>query len=274
MTLKGGKLVVCSMNTDTTLYFYSTPDLEYVAADGTLGEGPNEFISEPSFCENMQDQLIVNKYGNMLNLSILSLSDSGKISASKYFRLNRINPMNNMFMKNDSILTYIDAFPLSIKKYDLIKKIYTDEIKISTDNKPVDSFHPDKGDVLYNDSTIVYAYKYRNRIDIFDFESMKLKKSIKGPGEEYITNSFDNIKNSIYYYLGGYAGERFFYLFYKGGTLNDEDIKLRVFNYDGEPVCEYSFDIFPGHPFVVDENNSYLYAYDHKNEGHFLRYKL
>lgn len=33
-----------------------------------------------------------------------------------------------------------------------------------------------------------------------------------------------------------------------------------MFGYAGDPVSEYSFDIFPGRPFVVDENDRYLYA--------------
>ena len=275
MVLKEGKLVVSSYKTDTMLYFYSVPDLKYIAADGRKGEGPMEFTFSPSFCENTSDKLVVNKLGNMLNLSEITLDSLNKIFIKKIFKLSMVDPLNSMFIKNDSILLYSDFPRLSVRKYDLGKKEFIDEIIIAHDKKPGDSFHPDSGDVIYNDSTIIYSYKYRNRIDIYNLETMKLKKSIVSPGDTYIAETIKEAKNSIYYYLGGYAGKKYFYIYYKGDTFEKEDgVTLRTFDYDGNPVIEYSFDILPAHPFVVDEDNGYLYAYDNKGEKYFLRYKL
>lgn len=104
---------------------------------------------------------------------------------------------------------------------------------------------------------------------------MKLKKSIVGPGDTYIAKPPEETKNSIYYYLGGYSGKKYFYVYYKGDTFEKEDgVSLRVFDYDGNPIIEYSFETLPAHPFVVDEDHGYIYAYDQKNENYFLRYKL
>lgn len=165
MTLKEGKLVISSYKTDTTIYFYSVPDLKYISADGRIGEGPMEFTFSPSFCENTSDEIVVNKLGNMLNLSVITLDSLNKMSVKKTFRLSMVDPLNNMFIKNDSILIYSDFPHLSIKKYNLVEKEQVDEIKITKGNENGGSFHPDRGDVIYNDSTIVYTYRYRNRIE-------------------------------------------------------------------------------------------------------------
>lgn len=274
MTLKQDMLVISRYKGDSVLYFYSRPDLKYLGSTGKTGEGPGDFIKYTMFCENTSDELIVNNLGSPIKLKQIVLDSLFHIAVEKEFKLSRFFLLNDMFMKNDSLLFYFDRSGIQIKKYDLAKQDFTGEITIhKNDPERGTSFHPDMGIVVYNDSVAVYLYQYQNRIDIFDLESMELKKQILAPGETHIDkNSWEQTNT---YYLSAYAGKKYFYAVNVSRQgAEKEKYSLLVFDYDGNPVAEYSFDINLYAPFVVDEENGYIYSYNSQYEDYLLRYKL
>ena len=48
---------------------------------------------------------------------------------------------------------------------------------------------------------------------------------------------------------------------------------MEVYDYEGNPIIEYTFDIIPFY-LAVDEQNGYIYATNSNYEDYLLRYKL
>jgi cephalosporin hydroxylase len=77
-------------------------------------------------------------------------------------------------------------------------------------------------------------------------------------------------------YLNIYAGKKYFYVIHIGHKEEDGDYfkrTLEVYDYKGNPIIKYTFDIVPFY-YVVDEENGYIYATNSDYEDYLLRYKL
>lgn len=273
MALEQDMLIVSRFKGDSILYFYSRPDLKYLGSAGKTGEGPEEFRIIPQFCSNTSGRLIVSNLGNLLSIKEIEIDSLLRIKIKKDFKFKRHDIKNNMFLKNDSTLFIFDMDILSINRYDFKQGEYTGKISINeSDKRATGSFDPDFGYPIYNDSVVIYLYEYKDRLDIYDLENLTLKKKIVGPGETYI----DKVvwKQSNLYYTIGYAGEKCFYVFNRSRGATKDDYTMQTFSYDGEPITEYTFDITPGAPFVVDEKNGYIYSFNYQHEDYLLRYKL
>lgn len=269
LTTKGNKLIISSYRTDTLLYFYSLPDLKLQASGAISGGGPGEYPQEHLvFCSSPSDTLLV--WDIMLNLRKVYIDSTGDVHSENAFNLGRIELFNNIHICRDSIMVYFDTDNLEIKKRNLSDNALLGSIKFEKENHRDFFLYSNRGAVMANDSAIVYTYFFKDRIDIFDLETLKLKKSILGPGEPEIISG--DLKNSKAFTVNTHAGKKYFYTTYEKSKDRKEFV-LRVHNYNGNPVAEYSFDIFP-HQYTIDEENGYIYGYNSNFENYFLRYKI
>lgn len=276
LTLADGMMVMSCQESDSALYFYSTPDLQHIAAVGIFGQGPDDFAFTPFFCENVSAPakgLTVKNFGGFNVIRSIDTDSIDKISVTKEFRLKNFDDIFRTYIKNDSIIVYLHSEEKTVKKFDMAKNEFIGSIAIGQEPN-TGSFDPDTGTIVCNDSTIIYAYCYKDRLDFYDFETMKLRKSIVGPGETYIGDPYSNTNNSKLYYSGVYSGKRYFYTYNDFNAKRTGECKLQVFDYDGNPVVEYTFDIIPANPMVVDEENGYIYSFNYRHEDYLLRYKL
>ena len=117
------------------------------------------------------------------------------------------------------------------------------------------------GYIAANDTSVVYAYPYKNRFDLFDISTLKLKKSVIGPGKTQIEQGSSG--TTTRYYIYPFATESRFYLLKAAKDRKPDEYKvtMQVFDNDANPVVEYTFDIGPG-AFVVDEDNGYIYSFN------------
>ncbi len=94
-------------------------------------------------------------------------------------------------------------------------------------------------------------------------------------GKQYSKVAVNDFENITYHYFNIYAGKKYFYVIYVGHKEDDNffDRTLEVYNYEGNPIIKYTFDIIPFY-FVVDEDNGYIYATNANYEDYLLRYKL
>lgn len=268
--LADGYFVVSCSQTDSLLYFYTVPDLQFAGSGGRIGEGPDEFTYVPRFCGNKDRRLIV--YGfNSNDFREGCLDSTGGVALGKQYKFGRFEALNCAHIKDDSILIYSTLF--NVKKYDMAHGKPLDEVYLREPSSENSMFNPDMGYVAANDSSAAYVYNYKNRIDLFDCETLKLKKSITGPGEVKIGRL--DFRNTNYYYIGVVATNNRFYVLKAVKDRKQEEYKatVQVFDNQGDPVAEYTFDI-PPRAFVVDEQRGYIYSFNGYYQDYLMRYKL
>lgn len=180
-------------------------------------------------------------------------------------------------MKNIiSIFIYYLPDDLTIKKYDLKKNKSLNEIKFKKEDHPESFYYSNRGVIAVNQSNIIYAYLFKRQIDIFDFRTCEKRVTISN-GKKYPKPDYRSIEDPTIYYTNVYAGTRYFYVLCRENRNKTEggeyDYVIEVFDYNGEPVIRYRFDIAPI-LFVVDENKGYIYGCNWKYEDYLLRYKM
>lgn len=175
---------------------------------------------------------------------------------------------------NDSLFIYYSSNQLAITKYDLKNQTELDKIKLEKDDGNESYFYSNRGLIAANDSFVVYPYIYKKQIDIYAVKDFKLVKRIND-GKHYPEIIANDIEDITYHYLNVYAGKKYFYALYVGHKEDNNFLgrTLEVYDYGGNPIIKYTFDIIPFY-FVVDEENGYIYATNAHYEDYLLRYKL
>ena len=275
ITLTDSILVFSSYNTDPLLHFYKTPHLKYMYGTGRKGQNFDEFQAFPMICQNSRsNKLHIWGYTPIKINEFIFTNDSFKLSKSHI--LDKYNTFNQLHIVRDSLFIY-NSVPteLSIKKYNLKLKKETGSINFDLDSNNQPFYSSNYGLVSANDSFIVYAYTYKKQIDIYNISTLELNKRIidKYNFKNPIIN--DN-ENNTEHYINIISGKKYFYALHRGksskNTTFNTDI-IEVFDYNGNPILKYSFDISP-QIFIVDEENRYMYGYNNKYEDYILRYKL
>lgn len=274
VTKCGNYFVISSSLSDTTLFFYEIPSLTFRKAAGVRGNGVDEIKTFPMFCHTLDDAYLYVKGFSPFTVRKISLDDNASLNFIDEYKLEKGNEYNFMNIINDSLLIYYSSNQLAITKYDLKNKIVLDEIKLKKDEHHESYYYSNRGIIGANDSFLVYSYLYQNKIDIYDVNDFKLVKSISD-GKHLSQVSIGDKADIIYHYFNVYAGEKYFYALYVGHRENENflDRTLEVYDYSGNPVIRYSFDIVPFY-FVIDELNGYMYATNSNYEDYLLRYKL
>ena len=256
------------------IYFYSIPDLKFAMKIGAKGKGPDEFLL-PMFVETSNDDLCLWGYSNPLLVRQFSVDSNINFVLNKEFHLKKYEAFNQMHIIQDSIFVY-STIPVeyAIKLYDLKNAKQLGEIKIKKDNNRNSSLCSDRGIIAVNDSCIIYVYNFKRQIDLFDIKTLELKKSLIG--DYKYRKPQDNYQENINYYLNVVAGKRYFYTLYRGDkykNMNENVNTIEVFDYRGNPVIKYHFDISPN-LFYVDEENGVMYGYVYKYPDVLFKYVL
>lgn len=271
--IKGSNLFVSSIKTEDMLHVYSLPDLKFLYSTGRKGNGPDEFASFPMFCRSSSNHIYIWGY-TPTRIKKFSINTSGNMVLADEISLSHYESFNQMHIIKDSSLVY-SAIPsmFSIKKYNLFDGSIENEIKIEEDDHKESFFYSNRGFVAANDSVLIYAYVYKNQIDIHNIADFKLRKSIMGDWtkKRIIVGDFENNDK---YYLSVVAGGKYFYaLCINNNSLDEQKYDLEVYDYDGNSIIKYTFDIVP-FLFDVDEKNGYIYGFNYDNEDYFLRFKI
>jgi len=275
MTLKGNNLIISSSRSKPTMLFaYSTPSLEFKADFGTKGQGPEEIKLFPMFCESpASSDLHVWGY-SPVTIKRISISENGKIEYKGDIILKSYETFNDMSIIGDSTFVFYLPDKLTVKKVDLIKNNES-TITLSKDDHREGFFYSNRGNIVTSESMLVYSYLFKKQIDIYDLLTLKLKTTISD-GKKYPKPIPIDFESLTFHYVRIYAGEKYFYALYNGikKTTSVEPSRfLEVFDYEGNPIVKYSFDI-PPFLFVVDEKNGKIYGFNENYEDYLLRYSL
>lgn len=275
MTKKSDYLFMISAQSDTMIYMYSLPDLKFVRNFGVKGKGPGEFLL-PMFVESPGDDLFLWGFSKLNMVRRFAIDSTGNINRKEDYSLKKYETFNQMHIIRDSIFVYsLVPTRYVIQEYDLKNQKDLGKIDIATD---IDSDNPslfsNRGIMTANDSFIVYAYNFKRQIDIYDSETMALKKVLVGnykyqkPTEDYDEN--------MRYYIDVVPGKKYFYALYQGdrdANVTKNTFVVEVFTYDGTPVIKYKFDVSPN-LFYVDEENGIMYSYVYQYPDVLFKYIL
>ena len=275
MTLKGNNLVISSSrSTPNMLYAYSTPLLEFKVDFGTQGQGPGEIKSFPMFCESPgSDDLYVWGY-SPVTIKKISISENGEVGYKGEITLKRYEAFNNMTIIGDSVFVFYLPDNMTVKICDLVNNKER-TITLSKDDHHQSYFYSNRGYIATNESKLVYSYLFKKQIDIYDLFTLKLKTRISDE-KKYPKPTPGDFSSLTYHYVGLYASEKYFYALYRGGKWEAGDqssLFLEVYDYDGNQIMKYSFDINPS-LFVVDERNGKIYGFNEEYEDNLLRYNI
>lgn len=275
ITRKSDYLFIISTKSDTMIYMYSIPDLKFVKNFGVRGHGPDEF-QLPMFVESSQEDLILWGFSKLNLVRRMAIDSNANLIKKEDYYLKKYEIFNQMHIIQDSIFLYsLVPTDYVIQKYNLRSQEYSGRIDLSThQDNDNPSLYSNRGIMTANDSSIIYVYHFKRQIDIYDSQTLALKKTLTGDYKyQKPTNKFDE---NIKYYLDVIPGKKYFYALYRGNsekhTTGHTDA-VEVFTYNGAPVIKYKFDISPD-LFYVDEKNGILYGYIHKYPDMLFKYNL
>ena len=226
------------------------------------------------FCHTLDNDYLYIRGYSPTSIRKISLVPDGNLLFIDEYELGKYDEYNFMNIINDSLFIYYSSNQLAITKYDLKNQTELDKIKLEKDDDNESYFYSNRGIIAANDSFVVYPYIYKKQIDIYAVKDFKLVKRIND-GKHYPEIIANDIEDITYHYLNVYAGKKYFYALYVGHKEDDNFLgrTLEVYDYEGNPIIKYTFDIIPFY-FVVDEENGYIYATNAHYEDYLLRYKL
>lgn len=267
LTVAGNYLYVASSTSDDMLHAYRLNDLSHAWSGGKKGQGPEEFQSFPMFCESETDDLYI--WGETaISVNQYQVGSDGSLQSKRKYTLPQYDSFNQLHVTKDSLLLY-NAFPnqMAIKGLPLspIQKEW--EMIIGEDVK--DQFlNEDRGYMAVNGTHLLYAYLFKNRIDIYDRKTKQLQARIEG---EYNKQKPSRGSENKEYYIGIYAGKQYFYAL--GNDYQEQLFMLDIFSYEGKPLVRCYLDQSV-HLFTIDEKGKQLLGFNFQDEDHFLRVSL
>ena len=207
------------------LFVYSAPDLRFVCATGNKGNGPDEFPSIPFLIDSQTDSIYVFGYG-LRYLKSMAVDSAAGVRLTERYALLFHEAFNSMHLLKDSVLVYQTVMPpqYSIKrKYNLRQNEMIGELKMERESPQEElAWDLSRGKMAANDSVIVYVYLYKNQIDLYDLETLELKKRIVG---EYKPQQ-PTFKDEELYYVSAFAGKNIFMLCSKASGMRK--VKIRA----------------------------------------------
>ncbi|MDR1115551.1 MAG: TolB-like 6-bladed beta-propeller domain-containing protein [Tannerella sp.] len=275
VTKKENCFIIASNRSDTMLYVYSLPSLTCWNRTGTKGQGPEEIQFFPMFCESPGSKYLYVWGYTPLTIKKFKIGDKGKFVTVGEYQLSQYEAFNCMHVIDDSLFVYYLPDELTVKKYNLKTDEYLDEIKWEKEDHAESYYYSNRGLIAVNKSNIVYSYIFKKQIDIYDLHTGQ-KKAVITDGKKYPKPNVGS-RDNLTCYVNIYAGtDRFYALSRKNGydtSDNQDEYLLEVFDYDGNPIVRYTFDIAP-FLFAIDEDNEQIYGYSSQFEDYLLRYKM
>lgn len=255
-------IIFQSIASDTIIHVYQTPNFQLLNSFGHKGEGPMDF-SNPHLYKGTNNQFLIGGFNSGKNAYRYDLKSNNIDKQDQYNILNIGEPMNNVY-SFDKYLIYNNIFQLNICKYNFENNSTNILYSFPKDDHLESFFYSNKGILVANDSVIVYAYFYKDKIDFIDFDG-NLKKSILGEKQKPHIN-INNFNSNTTTFINAFASKSYIFLLYRGKNHDDfmkdpyKD-KLLIYDNNGNYINEYRFDISPI-LFVFDDINNTLYGYN------------
>lgn len=274
MKVYGDYLVITSVQSDMTIHVYKTPELELVSEFGPKGHAANEISSFPTLGASLSDTIYIRGFDRHLLTKILMVDDEPEIQG--IIKLKFWNVPNDICVISDSTLCFKDIEEQCIKLYDYNKeKVVIQKSTGAGRHNQEDNVNISFGSLSSDGASIVYAYQYEKRIDVFDAVDLTHEKSIIFPDANQNSDlRVSNIDNILLHYTGGLATSNGYYMLYRGFAPNDEEscCSIEFFDNNLNAQCRYKLDR-KIYAFAIDEKNGYMYGCN-SNQDYIYRYKF
>ena len=251
---------------------YRLSDLTYTGSFGRRGRGPNEWVNPdvvrssvncPYFyfwdVSSRQSTAVIHK---MVLDSMALMTEKDPFLVEKGYSF-----MNRPVIRNDSLLVFDEFMPdqRAVRVHHLHgeRPVTTWYYGLSSSNSHP-FFDENMGTLLANDSCIIFIYRFKDRIDIMDWD-LKLKKRMNYQRGKLAVH--EDRSEMITYYSPSYLGDHFLYTFYMGMSIkerqnrNVQSLDLEVSDLNGTSICHYTFSTPTPSIFAVDERTFTLYGY-------------
>lgn len=274
MLCKGNYLFVSDVRSNENLiHQYSLPDFKCVYKGGSKGQAEDEFQIFPIFCNTPADKVYIWGY-TRFSIKSFALDNANRLSLERTYDLPMSGDMyNDMHVVRDSILVINEVTQLAIKKINLNNQQVIGEIRFKKDEHNEPFFCESAGYMAANDSLIVYAYRYKKQVDIYNIDDMKLKKRLIGDEIAPHIVLYDP-ESTVSRNYGLFAGKEFFYVRCPGKWETKKGCSVEVFDYSGHSIAKYELDAMLA-TLTIDEQNRVIYGYSGEVfEDGFLKYSF
>jgi hypothetical protein len=276
MTKIGNVALVTCSRTDTMIYAYHLPDMTYLYGFGIRGGGPDDFTVLPMFCESMADYLYIWGYGPT-TIKKFSLSEDNKLLPVKKIRLPFYDVFNFMNIVDDRYVFYFNVDQLQIKKIDLEEdmkavnlKNKLSEINFDKDPHKESYFYSNRGLMAMNNKYIIYAYIYKNQIDIYNISDLSLHHRLTGSENGLPFRQGKTFDVEYQYYCQLVTTDKYIYACQ---VNKDKNYILEIYDYEGNPINKYILEI-PLSALIIDESNKILVGCNPKDDDYFYIYDI
>lgn len=276
-------------------HVYDASDLSFLGSVGKRGRGPGEFygaLTSGQYYVSEGETIAWVNDAPQFKISAVNFTKSlekGQIVIEEVIKHDpKHDFMNVLFVLEDSMLAgYQPGFHPSANEQPLhflrdgVMRHYGSYPEVKNIDNLKKKFNMAPLIAIVNRSKLVMkpsqdrfavAMEYYDKLDVFDSEG-NIVATVVPPGgyEEYNADDLWDSQGKgtgaeREYYQDLVATDSYIY----GFMAND---KVRVFDWDGDPVIELAFPFDVGRPYMVDEERGWLYANDMTNEG-IVRFSL
>jgi len=263
----GERILVLSSISDTMIHEYDLK-MSYIRGWGNKGASPDEITNFPMFCKGGEANDTLYLWGfSPVNIRKFSENEVGFFRKDKDIRLPYYDSFNFMSISKDSIFYYYDVNNLLIKKV-LLNSKKEESISFEKDTKDDRSsaFFSNRGVMDTNTKHIVYAYMYKNQIDIYDKENLTLIKRYLTDNDGLDVGQYDLTRH----YTNVVASNKYIYAY---RVDNSHNHLLEIYDFDGNSIIKNVLKI-PIPLFVIDESSKSIIGFNFEDEDHAFIYNV
>jgi hypothetical protein len=292
MCISGDKLIILYQKKDTALDIFQLPECKYLFSAGQKGRGPNDFSGQ---CDIRSLQFTENGFSIIEDYGLLRkfiIDDKGKnISTVNHKNINTdflTLPINGFNTINDTLSIAFSNIDIKYNEgYEFVR------INTKTGTNRLFSPFPDWNKTIWAKNHKAFAYikntvphpsgtkfavfyAFFKRWRIYNSKT-ELVKDIAVNIHPYAVND-DLSQRIIYYYNYPRASDKYIYVLCKDRKANeniDNETKLQVWDWDGNPVADLILDKKIDF-FVVSEKYQKIYTVnvDEEHEDKIYVYSI
>jgi hypothetical protein len=265
-------IILSAQDRDYFLYAFSVPDFKLLYKYGKYGEGPDEFIAVNWLNTTKENQLGLYDIPR-LSMYLYNL-ESDTLYRNKTFKFNQwenslCKPYSFIQQLNDSVF----LLKADMKEYTEIEVV---DINSNTVLQTFRNLIIRKPKTIYttyyfgmaaNEKNLVLAYKYMNRLEVFEYDTIMKPGLIIGSDRDQ--HELKRWEDYTTYYTQVLCDDNYIYGLYQGRKENEiMNSYIEIYKFDGTPVLQIELDRYI-YSIQPDKKRNCIYGYSPNNSFDF-----